>query len=74
MTGPQASANRVSSVTTTLSAGTKVSLVGDPTIVGVVTQTLVTGDDPKFEIFCGDGKTRATSLGMRQSMVRADVC
>lgn len=42
----------------TLNAGTKVYLVGDPTVVGIVAQELVGGDDPKFEVFCGDGKTR----------------
>lgn len=70
MTGTQASANPVSSDTTTFSGGTKVSLVGDPTIFGVITQTLVTGDNPKFEVFCGDGKTRtlyASQLALIES-------
>ena len=36
----------------------KVALVGDPTIVGVVTRELTGGENPKLEVFCGDGKTR----------------
>ena len=43
---------------TALAAGSKVALVGDPTVVGVITRKLSSLDDPKFEVFCGDGKTR----------------